>query len=77
VPGKHTTVIFAIRLDPAGGEVLGEQGQLGEAQGQQVMELVDEAGALADDGLEAATTWRSVRSAVGISGVWAGRSLTA
>ena len=38
--------------DPAGGEVLGEQGEFGEGQGQQMMELVDEAGALADDGLE-------------------------
>ena len=40
--------------DPAGGEVLGEQGQFGEGEGEQVVELVDEAGALADDGLEAA-----------------------
>ena len=40
--------------DPAGGEVLGEQGQFGEGQGEQVMELVDETGALADDGLEPA-----------------------
>ncbi len=40
--------------DPAGGEVLDEQGQFGEGQGEQVVELVDEAGALADGGLESA-----------------------
>jgi hypothetical protein len=38
---------------PAGGEVLGQQGQLGEGQGEQLMELVEQAGALADDRLEA------------------------
>ena len=40
--------------DPAGGEVLGEQGEFGEGKGEQVVELVDEPGALADDGLEVA-----------------------
>ena len=40
--------------DPAGGDVLDEQGEFGEGQGEQVVELVDETGALADDGLEAA-----------------------
>ena len=40
--------------DPAGGEVLDEQGEFGEGQGEEVVELVDQAGALADDGLEAA-----------------------
>ncbi|HYT87785.1 MAG TPA: hypothetical protein VEL76_03605 [Gemmataceae bacterium] len=39
---------------PDGGEVLGEQGQLGEGQRAQVRELVEQARALADDGLEAA-----------------------
>ena len=39
---------------PAGSQVLGEQGQLGEGQGEQVVELVDQAGALAADGLEQA-----------------------
>ena len=39
---------------PAGSQVLGEQGQLREGQGEQVVELVDQAGALADDGLQAA-----------------------
>ena len=38
--------------DPAGGDIPGEQGQLGEGQGQQMMELVEETGALADDGLQ-------------------------
>ncbi len=40
--------------NPLGREVFGEQGQFGEGQGEQVMELVDETGALADDGLEPA-----------------------
>ena len=40
--------------DPASGQVLDEQGELGEGQGEQVVELVDQAGALTDDGLEAA-----------------------
>ena len=40
--------------DPARGDVLDEQGEFGEAQSEQVMKLVDEAGALADDGLEPA-----------------------
>ena len=40
--------------DPAGGEVLDEQGEFGEGQGEEMMELVDEPGALADDGLESA-----------------------
>jgi len=39
--------------DPAGGEIFREQGQLGEGEGEQVMQLVDEPGALADDGLQA------------------------
>ena len=38
----------------AGGEVFGEQGEFGEGQGEEVVELVDQAGALADDGLESA-----------------------
>ena len=38
--------------NPAGGDILGEQGEFGEGQGQQMMELVDEACALADDGLK-------------------------
>jgi hypothetical protein len=40
--------------DPADGDILGEQGQLGEGQDQHVMELIDEAGALANNGLEPA-----------------------
>ena len=40
--------------DPSGGEVLGAQGEFGEGEGEEVVELVDESGALADDGLEAA-----------------------
>ena len=40
--------------DPAGGEIFREQGQLGEGESEQVMELVDQARALADDGLEPA-----------------------
>ena len=40
--------------DPAGGDVLDQQGQFGEGEGQQVMELVDQPGALADDGLQPA-----------------------
>ena len=40
--------------DPPGGEVLGQQGEFGEGEGEEVVELVDEPGALADDGLEAA-----------------------
>ena len=42
------------RAHPAGAEVLGEQGQLGEGQGQEVVELIEQAGALADDGLQPA-----------------------
>ena len=38
--------------DPALGDVLDEQGQFGEGQGQQVVQLVDQAGALANGGLE-------------------------
>ena len=40
--------------DPSGGEVLGEEGEFGEGEGEEVVELVDESGALADDGLESA-----------------------
>jgi hypothetical protein len=40
--------------DPAGGEVLGDQGQLREGQGAPVVELVDAACALAQHGLEPA-----------------------
>ena len=40
--------------DPAERDVLDEQGEFGEGQGQQVVELVDQAGALPDGGLEAA-----------------------
>ena len=39
---------------PAGGDVLDEQGEFGEGEREQVVELVDEPGALADYGLEAA-----------------------
>ena len=39
---------------PAGGDVLDQQAQFGKGQVQQMMELIDEAGALADDGLEPA-----------------------
>jgi hypothetical protein len=39
---------------PAQGDVLNQQGQLGEGQGEEVVELVDEAGALAGGGLESA-----------------------
>jgi hypothetical protein len=39
---------------PAGRQLLGEQGQLGEGQGEQVVELVAQARAVANDGLEAA-----------------------
>ena len=38
--------------DPAGGEILGAQGEFGEGQGEQVVELVEEARALADNSLE-------------------------
>ncbi len=48
--------------DPCGGEVLGEEGEFGEGEGEQVVELVDEAGALADDGLESAGDLARVRS---------------
>ncbi len=40
--------------DPCRGEVLDEEGEFGEGESEQVVELVDEAGALADDGLESA-----------------------
>jgi hypothetical protein len=40
--------------DPAGGDVLDQQAQFGKGQVQEMMELIDEAGALADDGLEPA-----------------------
>src|SRR5262245_33429504 len=35
--------------------VSGAQGQLGEGQGEEVMELIEQARALADDGLQAAS----------------------
>ena len=38
--------------DPADGNILDEQCQFGKGQGEQLVELVDEAGALADGGLE-------------------------
>ena len=38
--------------DPGGGEVFGQEGEFGEGEGEQVVELVDEPGALADDGPE-------------------------
>ena len=38
--------------DPARGEVLRQEGKLGEGQREQTMELIDQPGALADDGLE-------------------------
>ena len=38
--------------DPAGGEVLGEGGQLGEGAGHEVVQLVDRPGGLLDLGLE-------------------------
>ena len=65
--------------NPALGEVLGEQGEFGEGEGQQVVELVDEAGALADGRPGAvAATWRRVRSRVGQGlSLGAGRWLTA
>jgi len=40
---------------PAGGAFFGEQGQLGEGQGEEVMELIEQARALAGDGLQAAS----------------------
>src|SRR5262249_37093733 len=40
--------------DPPAGQILDEQRELWERESEQVMELVDEARALADDGLEAA-----------------------
>jgi len=39
--------------DPAGGDVLGEQGQLGEDQSQELVKLVDQPRALADGRLQA------------------------
>ena len=39
---------------PASGAILGQQGPFGKGECEQVMELVDPAGALADDGLEPA-----------------------
>ena len=54
--------------DPADGDVLDEECQFGKGQGEQLMELVDEAGALADGGLESsgdlaerAQLWRQGR----------------
>jgi len=38
--------------DPAAGDVLDEEGEFGECESQQMVELVDDAGALADGGLE-------------------------
>jgi hypothetical protein len=40
--------------NPGGGDILGEQSQFGEGQGQEMMELVEDPSALADDGLESA-----------------------
>ena len=40
--------------DPGAGNVFDEQGEFGERERQQLVELVDEAGAMADDGLEPA-----------------------
>ena len=37
-----------------GREVLGEQGEFGEGQGEQVVKLVEQTGALADDRLQPA-----------------------
>ena len=39
---------------PAGGEVLDDQGEFGKGQSQELVQLVDEPGALSDDGLESA-----------------------
>jgi len=38
--------------DPALRDVFDEEGEFGEGEGQEVVELVDEAGALPDGGLE-------------------------
>lgn len=40
--------------DPAGGDVLDEQGEFGEGESKEMVELVDEPRALPDDGLESA-----------------------
>ena len=64
--------------DPAGGDVLGEQGQFGKGQGEQMMELVDQAGALADDGLESSGDLAEACAVWSDSGVTcAGRSVRA
>ena len=38
--------------DPSGGDVLDADGEFGEAAGEELVELVDESGALSGDGLE-------------------------